>query len=32
MVTGGPAPYDTRAKRAFADALDRVLSRLRRRG
>jgi uncharacterized protein len=32
MVTGGPAPYDARAKRAFADALDRVLSRLRRGG
>jgi len=31
MVTGGPAPYDARAKQAFADALDRVLSRLRRR-
>jgi uncharacterized protein YaiI (UPF0178 family) len=27
-VTGGPAPYDARAKRAFADALDRVLTRL----
>jgi hypothetical protein len=26
-VTGGPAPWDARAKRAFADALDRVLTR-----
>jgi uncharacterized protein len=32
MITGGPAPYDTRARQTFADALDRVLSRLRRRG
>jgi len=30
MVTGGPAPFDTRAKQAFALALDRVLTRLRR--
>jgi hypothetical protein len=30
MVTGGPAPYDARARRAFAAALDRVLTRLRR--
>lgn len=30
MVTGGPAPFDTRAKQAFASALDRVLTRLRR--
>ena len=29
-VTGGPAPYDARAKQAFAAALDRVLTRLRR--
>ena len=29
-VTGGPAPYDGRAKQAFAAALDRVLTRLRR--
>ena len=28
IVTGGPAPYDARAKRAFAAALDRVLTRL----
>ena len=28
IVTGGPAPYDTRAKQAFAAALDRVLTRL----
>lgn len=27
-VTGGPPPYDGRAKQAFAAALDRVLSRL----
>jgi uncharacterized protein YaiI (UPF0178 family) len=27
-ITGGPAPYDARAKRAFADSLDRVLTRL----
>jgi uncharacterized protein YaiI (UPF0178 family) len=31
-VTGGPAPYDARAKQAFAAALDRVLTRLRGRG
>jgi uncharacterized protein len=30
MVTGGPAPYDARARQAFADALDRALTRLRR--
>jgi uncharacterized protein len=30
MVTGGPAPYDGRARQAFAAALDRVLTRLRR--
>jgi uncharacterized protein YaiI (UPF0178 family) len=30
FVTGGPAPYDARAKQAFAAALDRVLTRLRR--
>ena len=30
MVTGGPAPYDARAKQAFAASLDRVLTRLRR--
>jgi uncharacterized protein YaiI (UPF0178 family) len=29
-TTGGPPPYDARAKQAFAAALDRVLSRLRR--
>jgi uncharacterized protein YaiI (UPF0178 family) len=28
MVTGGPPPYDTRARQAFAAALDRVLTRL----
>jgi uncharacterized protein len=28
VVTGGPPPYDTRAKQAFAAALDRVLTRL----
>jgi uncharacterized protein YaiI (UPF0178 family) len=28
MVTGGPPPYDARAKQAFAAALDRVLTRL----
>ncbi len=28
IVTGGPPTYDSRAKQAFADALDRVLSRL----
>jgi uncharacterized protein YaiI (UPF0178 family) len=30
LVTGGPAPYDTRARQAFAAALDRVLTRLQR--
>jgi hypothetical protein len=30
LVTGGPPPYDARAKQAFAAALDRVLTRLRR--
>lgn len=30
VMTGGPAPYDARAKQAFAAALDRVLTRLRR--
>jgi uncharacterized protein len=30
IVTDGPAPYDARAKQAFAAALDRVLTRLRR--
>jgi uncharacterized protein YaiI (UPF0178 family) len=30
IVTGGPPPYDARARHAFAAALDRVLSRLRR--
>jgi len=29
VITGGPAPYDARAKQAFAAALDRVLTRLR---
>jgi uncharacterized protein YaiI (UPF0178 family) len=28
VITGGPPPYDARAKQAFAAALDRVLSRL----
>jgi hypothetical protein len=28
IITGGPPPYDARAKQAFAAALDRVLSRL----
>lgn len=32
IVTGGPPPYDPRAKQAFAAALDRVLTRLRRSG
>ena len=32
MITGGPPPFDARAKQAFAAALDRVLTRLRRRG
>ena len=31
-ITGGPRPYDARAKQAFAAALDRVLTRLRRPG
>ena len=31
-VTGGPPPYDSRARQAFAAALDRVLSRLMRNG
>ena len=30
IVTGGPSRYDARAKQAFAAALDRVLTRLRR--
>jgi uncharacterized protein YaiI (UPF0178 family) len=30
MVTGGPPPYDARARQAFAAALDRALTRLRR--
>ena len=30
IVTGGPAPYDARARQAFASALDRALTRLRR--
>ena len=30
MVTGGPPPFDGRAKQAFAAALDRALTRLRR--
>jgi uncharacterized protein len=30
VVTGGPRPYDARARQAFAAALDRVLTRLRR--
>ena len=30
-VTGGPPPYGDRAKQAFAAALDRVLTRMRRR-
>lgn len=29
-VTGGPRPYDAQARQAFADALDRALTRLRR--
>ena len=29
-ITGGPPPYDARARQAFADALDRALTRLRR--
>ena len=31
-ITGGPRPYDARAKQAFAAALDRALARLTRRG
>ncbi len=31
VITGGPPPYDARAKQAFAAALDRVLTRLQRR-
>ena len=31
IVTGGPPPYDARAKQAFASALDRALTRLRQR-
>jgi uncharacterized protein YaiI (UPF0178 family) len=30
IVTGGPPPFDARAKQAFAAALDRILTRLRR--
>ena len=30
IITGGPPPYDARAKQAFAAALDRMLTRLRR--
>ncbi len=30
IVTGGPPPYDARARQAFAAALDRALTRLRR--
>jgi uncharacterized protein YaiI (UPF0178 family) len=30
LVTGGPPPFDARAKQAFASALDRALTRLRR--
>ena len=30
VVTGGPPPYDGRARQAFAAALDRALTRLRR--
>jgi hypothetical protein len=30
VVTGGPPPFDARAKQAFAGALDRALTRLRR--
>jgi uncharacterized protein YaiI (UPF0178 family) len=32
LATGGPRPYDAKAKQAFASALDRVLTRARRRG
>jgi uncharacterized protein len=31
VITGGPPPYDARAKQAFAAALDRVITRLQRR-
>jgi uncharacterized protein len=31
IITGGPPPYDARAKQAFAAALDRALTRLCRR-
>ena len=31
VETGGPAPWDTRSKQAFASALDRALTRMRRR-
>lgn len=31
VVTGGPAPFDARAKQAFASALDRALTRMQRR-
>ncbi len=30
MITGGPPPFDARARQAFAGALDRALTRLRR--
>jgi hypothetical protein len=30
LVTGGPRPWDARSRQAFADALDRALTRLRR--
>jgi uncharacterized protein YaiI (UPF0178 family) len=30
MVTGGPAPFNSRDKQAFASALDRALTRMRR--
>jgi uncharacterized protein YaiI (UPF0178 family) len=31
VMTGGPAPWDNRSKQAFASALDRALTRMRRR-
>jgi hypothetical protein len=31
VMTGGPAPWDSRSKQAFASALDRALTRMRRR-
>jgi uncharacterized protein YaiI (UPF0178 family) len=31
VITGGPAPFDARAKQAFASALDRALTRMQRR-